>query len=61
MFLVSVLHFYDEVVALVGGAINVIYNASHVLQFRQLFFVLEGDVGNVVFASQQVVKKAYKP
>ena len=57
MFLIPVLHLYDKTLPLVCHAINIINDASHCFCIRQLFFILESDVGNVMLAFQQVIQK----
>ena len=52
-----VLHFHDDVIARVGGAVDVVDHASQVGREGQLLLVVVGHVGDAPFSHEQVVEK----
>lgn len=57
MRLIPVLHLHDEVLARVGGAVDVIYEAPVVGRKRKLLLVAEPEVADVSLTLKEGVEK----
>ena len=60
MYLRLILHFHDDFLARVRGAIDVVYQSTCIFPFRKLFVIQKGEVGYYTLAFQQVVQEIYQ-